>query len=223
MTVPEPAGSRQRTRLPRGQRRALLLEAALSAFSEQGYHQTAMDDIAERAGVSKPVLYQHFDSKLDLYLAIAGRVRTEVVETVEDALASTHDNAERISATIDAYFEFVDRPGSGYPLIMASDMGSEPAVAAVLEQVQQACAEAVGRVIQEETGLAWSECVLLGAALVGQVQSAARHWYESSSELPRQQAAELVRTVVWRGIGFMPRIDGDQGDGTGDGADRPSG
>ena len=72
MTTP-PHRSDQRLRLPRDARRVTLLEAALAAFSQNGYHATSMDDIAERAGVSKPVLYQHFDSKLDLYLALAAR------------------------------------------------------------------------------------------------------------------------------------------------------
>ncbi len=58
------------TRLPRRARRNQLLGAAQEVFVAQGYHSAAMDDIAERAGVSKPVLYQHFPGKLDLYLAL---------------------------------------------------------------------------------------------------------------------------------------------------------
>ena len=60
-------------RLPRSARRKQLLEAAQEVFVAQGYHAAAMDDIAERAGVSKPVLYQHFPGKLDLYLALLDR------------------------------------------------------------------------------------------------------------------------------------------------------
>ena len=205
MAQPDPSTGGARTRLPRDERRALLLQAALSAFSEQGYHATAMDDIAERAGVSKPVLYQHFDSKLDLYLALANKVRDDVVGTVEGAMSSTEDNKERISAAVSAYFELIDRPGSGYQLVLASDMGGEPAVAEVIEDVRRRCAEAVGRVLQEETDLEWPECVLLGATIVGQVQAGARHWLESGSDLPREDAVRLVRTVLWRGIGFVPQ------------------
>ena len=64
-------GARPRgARMPRRERRAQLLESALEVFVAQGYHAAAMDDIAERAGVSKPVLYQHFPGKLELYLAL---------------------------------------------------------------------------------------------------------------------------------------------------------
>ena len=109
-----PIRTDQRVRLPRDVRRASLLEAALAAFSENGYHATSMDDIAERAGVSKPVLYQHFDSKLDLYLALAARVADDVVATITGALDSTPDNGARIAACVRAYFEFVDQIGRAH-------------------------------------------------------------------------------------------------------------
>ena len=60
----------EKARLPRDERRAILLSAALEVFTAAGYHSAAMDEIADRANVSKPVLYQHFPSKLDLYLAV---------------------------------------------------------------------------------------------------------------------------------------------------------
>ncbi|NDC52091.1 MAG: TetR/AcrR family transcriptional regulator, partial [Actinobacteria bacterium] len=62
--------SENRTRLPRDERRAQLLDSALEIFTVSGYHAASMDEIADKAAVSKPVLYQHFPSKLDLYLAV---------------------------------------------------------------------------------------------------------------------------------------------------------
>ena len=75
--------------MPKDQRRAQLLDAANAVFTSRGYHAAAMDDIAEVAGVSKPVLYQHFGSKLDLYLALLDRSCERLVEVVAEALAST--------------------------------------------------------------------------------------------------------------------------------------
>lgn len=200
-TTPQPE---PRVRLPRTQRRALLLDAALGAFSETGYHATAMDDIAERAGVSKPVLYQHFDSKLDLYLAIATRVADEVVATVQAALASTDDNKQRIAACLDSYFAFVGRPGSGYPLLFVSDASHEPAVADLLDDTRRACGEAIGRVLQDQTDLPWEECVHLGIALAGTAQSSAMHWYQHQDGLSRERASQLCAALVWRGLGGVP-------------------
>lgn len=194
-----------RIRLPRGERRALLLAAALAAFSDKGFHATAMDDIAERAGVSKPVLYQHFDSKLELYVALAAQVCDDIVRTIEGALESTADNGERIAACLHAYFEFVDRPASGYPLVFSSDMGTDPAVAPLLEGAGTRCGEAIGRVLQDETELGWDECVLLGNTLVGMAQAAARHWVESGSSIPLEHAVRLVSSLSWKGMGSLPQ------------------
>ena len=76
----------QRGRLSRSARRAQLLVAARDVFAAQGYHAAAMDDIAERAGVSKPVLYQHFPGKLELYQALLTTYADELVGQVEAAL-----------------------------------------------------------------------------------------------------------------------------------------
>ena len=76
------------TRLPRPARRKQLLEAAQEVFVAQGYHAAAMDDIAERAGVSKPVLYQHFPGKLDLYLALLDVHCDAIINRMRTAMSS---------------------------------------------------------------------------------------------------------------------------------------
>ena len=80
-----------KARLPRDERRALLLSAALEVFTAAGYHSAAMDEIADRAGVSKPVLYQHFPSKLELYLAVLDLHIDSLVFEIQKAIASTPD------------------------------------------------------------------------------------------------------------------------------------
>ena len=97
-----------KARLPRDERRAQLLSAALEVFTSAGYHAAAMDEIADRAGVSKPVLYQHFPSKLDLYLAVLDLHIDQLVYSIQRAIASTHENADRVKATVDAYFNFIE-------------------------------------------------------------------------------------------------------------------
>jgi AcrR family transcriptional regulator len=84
--------------MPRNARRAQLLESALGVFVAQGYHAAAMDDIAERAGVSKPVLYQHFPGKLELYLALLD----QSCDTIIDATRKTRPYARRHSLPDDA-------------------------------------------------------------------------------------------------------------------------
>src|ERR1700750_2858478 len=93
-------------RRPRSARRKQLLAAAQEVFVANGYHAAAMDDIAERAGVSKPVLYQHFPGKLELYLALLDTQAEALADAVVAALAGTTDNRERIHRVLSAYFAF---------------------------------------------------------------------------------------------------------------------
>ena len=111
-----------RGRLSRSARRAQLLVAARDVFAAQGYHAAAMDDIAERAGVSKPVLYQHFPGKLELYQALLTTYADELVGQVEAALSATAENEERVEAAVAAYFDFVAGEGKAYRLIFGSDL-----------------------------------------------------------------------------------------------------
>ncbi|MFZ8980368.1 MAG: TetR/AcrR family transcriptional regulator, partial [Candidatus Nanopelagicales bacterium] len=116
------------SRLPREERRAQVLRAAREVFVAQGYHTAAMDDIAERAGVSKPVLYQHFPGKLDLYVALLDDGITVLLDTLRAALEATTDNKQRVRGAVSAYFGFVDDPDGAYRLVFESDLTNEPAV-----------------------------------------------------------------------------------------------
>src|SRR5690348_6566951 len=122
-----------RARLSRSARRAQLLVAARDVFAAQGYHAAAMDDIAERAGVSKPVLYQHFPGKLELYRALLTTHADDLVERVRDAIARTSDNQERVAAAVSAYFDFVAGDGQAFRLVFESDLRGEPEAAAVVD------------------------------------------------------------------------------------------
>src|SRR5262245_56423604 len=104
-------------RLPRSARRKQLLEAAQEVFVAQGYHAAAMDDIAERAGVSKPVLYQHFPGKLELYLALLDTHCDAIVERVRAAMSTSTDNRLRVEAAVAAYFDFVDHESEAFRLV----------------------------------------------------------------------------------------------------------
>lgn len=191
-------------RLPRRERRAQLLDAAREVFVAQGYHSAAMDDIAEAAGVSKPVLYQHFPGKLDLYLALLDQSSEALLASLDSALASISDNKLRVSATVEAYFDFVDDPGGAFRLIFESDLTNEPGVRTRVDRANDACAASLSKVIAEDTGLTDAEATLLAAGLLGMAQTAARHWLRETGRIPKSEAARLVASLGWRGISNFP-------------------
>ena len=200
-----PADTARGTRLSRPARRKQLLGAAQEVFVTSGYHATAMDEIAERAGVSKPVLYQHFPSKLELYLAVLDRHVDALVDAVSQALTVTEDNKQRVAGVTAAFFSFVDTDGAAFRLVFESDLTSEPLVRDRVARMTAACAEPISVVIAEDTGLPEDEAQMLGIALVGQAQVTARWWLTNGRPIPREDAARLVFSLSWRGIRGFPK------------------
>jgi AcrR family transcriptional regulator len=193
------------TRLPRPARRRQLLGAARDIFVAHGYHAAAMDEIAERAGVSKPVLYQHFPGKLELYLALLDESVDELVRNVRDALASTTENKQRVPATFKAFFDFVAGDGEAFRLVFESDLSNEPAVRERIDRTMRQCADMVSEFIREDAGVGDEEAHLLGMALVGMAQVTARYWLSTDQDMPKDAAEQLIARLAWRGISGWPR------------------
>jgi len=197
--------------MPKDLRRAQLLDAANAVFTSRGYHAAAMDDIAEAAGVSKPVLYQHFGSKLDLYLALLDRSCERLVAVVTDALASTSDNAERVTAAVGAFYDFVSSSSGEFRFVFESDLTGDNTVQQRLWRVNNDIADAIAEAIAADTALPVAEAKLLAISLVGMVQVGARFWVsKDSASIPVDQAKRLVSQLSWRGLRSLPLIAREQ-------------
>src|SRR5260370_5538511 len=193
------------TRLPRPARRRQLVGAAEEVLVAEGYHAAVMADMAEGAGVSKPVLYQHFPGKLELYLALLDESVEELVAIVRDALSSTTDNKQRVPATFQAFFDFVSSSGEAFRLVFESDLSNEPEVRARLNRTMRACADMISQFIREDAGLSDDEAHLLGMALVGMAQVSSRYWLSTDRAIPKEAAEQLLARLAWRGISGWPR------------------
>lgn len=192
------------TRLPRHARRQQLLAAAQEVFVAQGYHAAAMDDIADRAGVSKPVLYQHFPGKLELYLALLDKHAADLTRKVVAALATTTDNHQRVTACVGAYVDFVDGDGEAFRLVFESDLRNDPAVRERVEQMTDECVVAIADTIAHDTGYRAEEARLLAVGLVGMAEVGARWWLATQGSVPKARAVELLVSLGWRGISGAP-------------------
>ena len=193
-------------RLPRSARRKQLLAAAQEVFGANGYHAAAMDDIAERAGVSKPVLYQHFPGKLDLYLALLDQHIEALGEQVRGALNRTDDNKQRVTGCIETYFDFVDDPGGAFRLVFESDLRNEPAVRERIERSLQISVDALADTIARDTGLEREEAQLLSCGLAGLAEVSARWWLTAEGRVSKERALALLSGLAWRGISGYPRL-----------------
>jgi AcrR family transcriptional regulator len=182
-----------------------LLAAAHEVFVANGYHGAAMDEIAETAHVSKPVLYQHFPSKRELYLALLDSHLSTLIALLLGALNSTTDNDERVQAVMRAYFRFIANDDQAHRLVFESDLINDPDVSARLESFNKTFADAVARVIAEDTKLPELEARLLGRGLAGLAQVSARYWLETGGDLDLDVASDLIYRLAWRGISRFPK------------------
>ncbi|HVE96730.1 MAG TPA: TetR/AcrR family transcriptional regulator [Pseudonocardiaceae bacterium] len=204
-TVSTRAGGAPRgVRMPRDERRAQLLVAATDVFVNNGYHATVMDDIAEHAGVSKPVLYQHFPGKLELYLALLERHTDELVRRVRGAIEETHDNRQRVLNAVRAYFDFVDGDGGAFRLVFESDLRNQPAVQAVVERAYTACVAAIAQAVVADAGLDTDRAWLVAVGVVGVSEHSARYWLSHQREVPKDEAVALTASLAWKGLAGFP-------------------
>lgn len=203
------AANRRTSRLPRGARRLQLLRAAQDVFVAHGFHAAAMDDIADRAGVSKPVLYQHFPGKRELYLALLEEHVSELADRVGAAMGGTADNRDRVNAAVGAYFDFIDADGEAFRLVFESDLRNDEDVRAIVDRGSRLCAEAIAEVIAADTGVDPERALLLAAGLTGLSERSARWWLPRKGTVSRDEAVALMSALAWRGISGFPRVDGE--------------
>ncbi|WP_188545473.1 TetR/AcrR family transcriptional regulator [Rhodococcoides trifolii] len=197
-------GGRRSARLPRDARRAQLLSAASEIFVARGYHAAGMDEIADCAGVSKPVLYQHFPGKLDLYLAVLQSYVDSLIAGVRQALRSTTDNNRRVRAAVFAFFDFVDNDSQGFRLVFESDLMGDPQVQRSVDQATEACVDAVFDLVSHDSGLDPHRARILAVGLVGASQFTARYWLEADRPITKEEAVDTTVTLAWGGLSRVP-------------------
>jgi AcrR family transcriptional regulator len=183
------------------ERKAQLLTVARKVFGRKGFHSVSMDDVAREAGVTKPILYDHFSSKEALYLALLDADAQSLEERIREALAAPTGNRERIRASFQAYFDFVDEHAGGFRLLMQETVGPDDLfrsnVGRVRDRIQQEVSDLIVRESQGRLDRVEADTVAVG--LVGMVETAARH----DPGGPKEQRARTVDTLVrlaWRGI-----------------------
>ncbi len=123
----------QRRRLPRAERRALIVEAAGRQFGERGYDGTRLDEVAAAAGVTKPILYRHFDSKKALYLALLARHRDDLA-TFPALIPAEGTMEERVRVVLDVWLDYVERHAYAWRMLFR-DSGGDDEVHAFRVQV----------------------------------------------------------------------------------------
>ena len=163
-----------------------------------------MDEIADRAGVSKPVLYQHFTSKLDLYLAVLQQHVEILVSSVRQALDTSTDNRQRLHDAVQAFFDFIEDDSQGFRLIFENDYVTEPQVAAQVKVATEACTDAVFDLVSRDSGLEPHRARMIAVGLVALSVDCARYWLADDRPVSKEAAVDGTVQFAWGGLSHVP-------------------
>jgi len=197
-------------RLTAEARRAQLLSVAREVFAEDGFPGAAMEKIAQRAGVTKPVLYQHFEGKKELYLALLDSDMARLLAQVSGAIESAHDNPERIRRGLAAYFNYIEANVDSFRLLFRETMGADPEFRESIDRFHDAAATSIGAIIADETGKSLELAELLARGIMGMSEAAATWWLDRKQSIEKAELVESLAELAWRGLAGLPRRKEDE-------------
>jgi AcrR family transcriptional regulator len=196
-----------RKRLSGEERRVAILESALAVFAERGYHVSSIDDIAREAGVSKALIYEHFESKQQLYAELLEEHAGELFERLAEAMDEAGSTgAARLAVGLDAFYRFVEERRVAWRMLFRE--ASDPEMVAVLERIVGQVTGVVAALIAADPGSrtpASEEAgreqaiQMLAQMLVGSVQSLS-NWWADHQEVPRALILEMTMDYAWLGL-----------------------
>jgi len=187
-------------RLPAAQRRRQLLDQALAVFAANGFHDTSMNQVAEAAGVTKPVLYQHFRSKRALYLELVDDVGTRIEEAIVKAVAQAGGPRGQVEAGFQAFCRFVVADRAAFDLLFAGgSWGADAEFRERVHQVEATLAEDIAALITVD-GLSADRRRLLAYGIVGLTVATCRQWMARDSDLDPDVLAPQLAELVWAGL-----------------------
>jgi AcrR family transcriptional regulator len=195
------AGTR---RLTAGQRRQQLFAVALELFARRGYRSTTMDDIAEAAGVTKPLVYQHFSSKRALYLELVDSIAQELLIAVRGAVMRAEGPRQQVEMGFAAYFRLVINREAEFRLLYGRDHADDKELGRALRTVEDAIAEAIDPLI--DAGLDDNHRRLLAYAVVGMAEGASRRFIaqqptgDVEAEEEANRLAQRMADLAWAGL-----------------------
>jgi AcrR family transcriptional regulator len=184
-----------RRRVGRAERERQILDAAIAVFGERGYQNASMDQVAERVGVTKPVLYTHFGSKHGLLLACIARARAELLEVTSAAAASASTPEEMLRRGTLAFFDYLQRQAPEWTILYAESAVAGEAIEEIRAQQTDfiatlLAAQAPGTDPQRLTG--WAQVI------VGACERLAL--WRARAGVTSEEATGYLMDLVWTGL-----------------------
>jgi len=200
--TPKPEG---RPRLAASARRAQLVEVGRTVFAAHGYEATSVEEIAERAGISKPIVYEHFGGKEGLYAVIVDREVEHIVGRIVEAISSGSPR-ERLERAALAFLTYVKERPNGFAVLLRDTPASKRS--GEMPALMYDLADRVGAIFTEQfrkAGYDAKAAPIYAHALVGMVAFVGQWWTESRKAPPVETVASHIAALAWMGLRHLPR------------------
>lgn len=185
-------------RLTADARRQQVIDVAIDEFGRAGYYGTSMNDIAEAAGVTKPVLYQHFDSKADLYRALLDEVGARLLEQIAKATSDATDGRDRTERGFAAYFHWVAEHQPEFSLLFGGSTRNDGEFSAQIRRINDDAAISIAALIEIDIDREHRQTLAHG--LVGLAEGASRRLVAAGEPFDPDAVARIVSQLAWAGL-----------------------
>jgi AcrR family transcriptional regulator len=185
-----------RSRMSAADRRRQVLDVGLEVFARHGYHETSMSALAAEAGVTKPVLYQHFASKHDLFEELLSETGDRLMRAIE-ASEVEDTPRRRVEAGFRSFFRFFEERPAAFALLYGTSLAVDPDFRRDARRVRDTFAEYLAGLIQtvdHESALA------MAAGINGLSEGMIRHWMHEEDPRPAEEMAALAARLAWGGL-----------------------
>jgi AcrR family transcriptional regulator len=194
-------GGTARRRLSRDERRAQILDAAAEVFAERGYEATSIDEVAEAAGISKPVIYDHFDSKKDLHIALIDKQTDDLLEFWRDRVSGERSLDRQLAVGFDAFLEFVETHPYAWRLLFRDPTAADADIIQAQLRIQRRATAALAAVGEQNVSddVPEPEVEVVAQMIKTAANGVAAWWYEHR-EIPRSTLVEIMTSFAWLGL-----------------------
>lgn len=187
-------------RMPRAKREQQLLNIALQLFIEHGYQGTSMEDIASGAGVTRPIVYNHFGSKDGIYLACLRRARASLDQHIVDAAQDPQTLDGRLRAGVEGYFTFVEENRDSWHILFGGGAAIAGSASDEATRLRFLTVEKITQLLSDVvTGFDVDTCEGFAHAVSGAGEQMAK-WWMMRPHIPKQQVVELMLNFTWNGL-----------------------
>lgn len=185
-------------RLPAHERKDQILDVALKVFATKGFHESSMNDIAELAGITKPVVYQHFESKRALFLALIDDSGTQMINEITKATSEAADGKSQAESGIIAFFRWAANDQNRFKFLFDSGTRNDPEFARAVRKVVDNSADAIAPLIAID--LDKKHLRTLAHGVIGATEGVVRHLLDNNIAFDPDVIGKQVADLVWAGL-----------------------